>query len=173
MSRNALIVVDMLVDFIDKKGALYCGPTAEKTVPFIKKKLEEARRAGDLVIYLTDSHKPNDKEFQMFPKHCVKGTPGAQVIPELQPRRGEVVIRKTRFSAFYGTRLESILKGNRIRHVDVVGVCTSICVMDTVGGLRNRDYPVTVYKKGVADFDQKFHRFALERMKKTYGAEVV
>ncbi len=173
MSRNALIVVDTLVDFIDKKGALYCGPTAEKMVPFIKKKLEQARRAGDLVVYITDSHKPNDKEFQMFPKHCVKGTPGAQVIPELKPKRGDVVIRKTRYSGFYGTRLESILKENRIKHVDVVGVCTSICVMDTVGGLRSRDYPVTVYKKGVADFDQKFHRFSLERMTKTYGAEVV
>lgn len=172
MPNNALIVVDMLVDFIDKNGALYCGPTAEKIVPFIKKEIERARETGDLIIYLTDSHKPNDKEFQLFPKHCVKGTPGAQVIPELKPKRGDVVIPKTRYSGFYGTKLGEILKANRVRHVTVVGVCTSICVMDTVGGLRNRDYPVTVPKKGVADFDRKFHRFALERMEKTYGAKV-
>lgn len=173
MPRKALIVVDMLVDFIDKDGALYCGPTAEKIVPFIQKKLEQTREAGDLVVYVTDSHRPNDKEFQMFPKHCVKGAPGAHVIPELKPKRGDVVVRKTRYSGFFGTRLEEILKKNRVKRVEVVGVCTSICVMDTVGGLRNRDYPTTVYRKGVADFDQKFHRFALQRMEKTYGAEVV
>lgn len=173
MPRNALLVIDMLMDFIDKKGALYCGPGAEKVVPVIKQKIDEAREAGDRVIYVTDSHRPNDREFQMFPKHCVTGTPGAEVIPALKPRRGDIVIRKPTLSSFYRTRLEDILKKNRIRHVAVVGVCTSICVMDAVGDLRNRGYSVTVFKKGVADFDQKFHRFALQRMKKTYGAEVI
>ncbi|RJP74729.1 MAG: cysteine hydrolase [Candidatus Abyssobacteria bacterium SURF_17] len=173
MARNALIIIDVLVDFIDKNGALYCGPTAEKIVPFIKKEIERTRENGGLVIYLTDAHKPNDKEFELFPKHSVKGTPGAQIIPELRPKRGDVVVPKTRFSGFYGTKLGEILKENKVQHVTVVGVCTSICVMDTVGGLRDRDYAVTVPKKGVADFDQKFHRFALERMRKTYGAKVV
>lgn len=173
MPRNALLVLDMLVDFIDEKGALYCGPTALKIVPFVKRKIEQTREGGDLVVYIADSHRPNDKEFEMFPKHCVKGAPGARVIPELKPGRGDVVVRKTRYDGFTGTRLEEVLKKNRVKHVDVVGVCTSICVMDTVGGLRNRDYPTTVYKKGVADFDQKSHRFALRRMEKIYGAEVI
>ncbi len=173
MPRDALIVVDMLVDFIDKKGALYCGHSAERIVPFIRDKVAEGRKDGALIIYIADSHREDDKEFRMFPKHCVKGTPGAQIIPALKPKRGDVVVRKTRYSGFYKTRLADILRGNKINHVSVVGVCTSICVMDTVGGLRNRDYPVTVHKKGVADFDQKFHRFALQRMEKTYGAEVI
>jgi nicotinamidase/pyrazinamidase len=173
MPRDALIVVDMLVDFIDKNGALYCGLTAEKMVPFAKKKIEEARETGALIIYLADSHAANDKEFDMFAEHCVKGTPGAQIIPELKSRRGDIVIRKKSLSGFYGTKLEEILKKNRVKHVGVIGVCTSICVMDLVGGLRIRYYPVTVYRKGVADFDQKFHRFALQRMEKTYGAKVI
>ena len=173
MSRNALIIVDMLADFIDAKGALYCGPTADKIVPFVKQKLEQAREVGDLIIHVTDSHKPNDNEFKLFPKHCIKGTRGAQIIPELKPKRGEKLVRKTTISPFYRTRLENLLVENKIRHVDIVGVCTSICVMDTVGGLHYRDIPTTVYRKGVADFDQKFHRFALQRMQKTYGAEII
>lgn len=173
MKKSALIVVDMLVDFIDREGTLYCGRTAEKIIPFIGQKIEEAREAGALIIHITDSHRKNDKEFQMFPTHCVAGTKGAQVIPELKPKRGDIVIRKSTLSGFYRTRLEEILKNNRIKHVDVVGVCTSICVMDLVGGLRIRQYTVTVYQKGVADFDQKFHRFALQRMEKTYGAAVI
>lgn len=173
MPRNALMVVDMLVDFIDKKGTLYCGPTAEKIVPFIEKRIEKARQDGDVIIYMTDSHKEDDREFEMFPPHCVKGSPGAEIIPELKPRRGDIVIRKATLSSFYKTRLEEVLKKEKIEHVDMVGVCTSICIMDAVGDLRNRGYSVTVYKKGVADFDQKSHRFALQRMKSTYGADVV
>jgi len=53
-----------------------------------------------------------------------------------------------------------------------VGVCTSICVMDTVGGLANRDYNITVPVKGVADFDPEMHQFSLKRMEKIYGADV-
>jgi len=167
------MVVDMLVDFIARKGTLYCGPTAEKIIPFIEERVWKARQAGDLIIYVTDVHKENDREFEMFPRHCVKGTPGAQIIPELKPGRGDSIVRKPTLSSFYKTRLEDILKKNRISHVEIVGVCTSICIMDAVGDLRNRGYPVTVYRKGVADFDQKSHRFALQRMKKTYGADVV
>jgi len=44
--------------------------------------------------------------------------------------------------------------------------------MDTVGGLANRDYSITVPLKGVADFDPEFHRFALKRMEKLYGANI-
>lgn len=173
MPRNALMVIDMLVDFIDRNGTLYCGPTAERIVPFIKQRIQKARQDGDVIIYVTDSHKENDREFEMFPGHCVKGSPGAEIIPELKPRRGDIVVRKPTLSSFYKTKLEEILKKNRISHVEMVGVCTSICIMDAVGDLRNRGYSVTVFKKGVADFDQKSHRFALQRMKKTYGANIV
>ncbi|RJP21363.1 MAG: cysteine hydrolase [Candidatus Abyssobacteria bacterium SURF_5] len=173
MPKRALIVIDMLKDFVDKRGALYVGPTVDRIVPFVRDKIREARGRGDLVIYLTDDHTPNDKEFQLFPKHAVKGSAGAQIISELKPERGDKVVPKRRFSGLYGTRLERVLKENKVKHVTVTGVCTSICVMDTVGGLRDRGYSVTVPKKGVADFDQQMHRFALTRMEKTYGTEIV
>jgi nicotinamidase/pyrazinamidase len=173
MPKRALIVIDMLHDFIDKDGSLYVGPTADKIKPFIKEKIEKARERGDLVIYLTDNHTPKDKEFELFRKHAVKGTHGSKVIPELKPKPSDKVVPKRRFSGFYGTKLEQVLKENKVKEVTVTGVCTSICVMDTVGGLRDRDYQVTVYKKGVADFDQKMHRMALDRMRKIYGTEVI
>ena len=172
MSKKALIIVDMLNDFINNNGALYCGDTARSIIPFIQEKLEAFRNRGDLVIYLQDSHDKNDKEFQRFPIHCVSGTRGNEIIHELTPKPGEKVIPKKRYSGFYGTDLESILESGGVDDVEVVGVCTSICVMDTVGGLANRDYKITVPVKGVADFDQNFHEFALKRMKQLYGASV-
>jgi nicotinamidase-related amidase len=172
MAKNALIIVDMLNDFVDEKGALYCGETARKIIPFVKEKLETYRELGDLVVYLQDAHDEDDKEFEKFPKHCVAGSWGSSIIDELKPLPAEKVIPKKRYSGFYGTDLEGVLEKAGVADIEVVGVCTSICIMDTVGGLANRDYNISVPVKGVADFDPEFHEFALKRMKQLYGAEV-
>jgi len=172
MSKNALLIIDMLNDFIDEKGTLYCGKAARAIIPFIKKRLETFRKRGDLVVYLQDAHDENDIEFERFPKHCIADTWGNEIIHELAPKPDEKVIPKKRLSGFYGTDLENILSAAGVDKVEVVGVCTSICVMDTVAGLADRDYEVTVPAKGVADFDPQFHEFALKRMKQIYGAEI-
>jgi len=172
MAKKALIILDMLNDFVDEKGALYCGETAREIVPFVREKLETARLQGDAVVYLQDAHDEDDKEFEKFPKHCVAGSWGSTIIDELKPLPGETVIPKKRYSGFYGTDLEGVLKKAGVEDIAVVGVCTSICVMDTVGGLANRDYKISVPVKGVADFDPESHQFALKRMKQLYGAEV-
>ena len=83
------------------------------------------------------------------------------------------MIKKARYSGFYETELDAVLKGNLIDKVVVMGVCPSICVMDTLGGLRERDYRVKVYRRGVADFDLQFHDFFLKRMEKAYGARII
>lgn len=172
MPSTALIIVDMLNDFVDEKGALYCGETAREIVPFIGQRLDTFRMNKDLVIYLQDSHDRNDKEFEKFPEHCLSDSWGSQIIKALTPMPGEKVVPKKRFSGFFGTDLENILAEAGIAAVEVVGVCTSICVMDTVGGLANRDYTISVPVKGVADFDSEAHQFALKRMEKLYGAKV-
>jgi nicotinamidase-related amidase len=172
MAEKALIIVDMLNDFVDEKGALYCGQTAREIIPLVKEKLNSYREQGDLVVYLQDAHDEDDKEFERFPKHAVAGTWGSRIIDELQPLPTEKVIPKKRYSGFYGTDLEGVLEKAGVAGIEVVGVCTSICVMDTVGGLANRDYHISVPVKGVADFDPEFHEFALKRMKQLYGAEV-
>lgn len=172
MSGKALIVVDMLNDFVDEEGALFCGRGAREIIPFIQDVVKSYRERGDLVIYLKDSHDENDKEFEKFPRHCVRNTWGAEIIPELAPHPREKVIPKQRYSGFYGTDLEKVLAAAGADAVEVVGVCTSICVMDTVGGLANRDYKVRVPIRGVADFNLEFHEFALQRMQQIYGASV-
>ena len=173
MAPQALIIIDMLNDFIHPDGALYCGKRAEDIVPAIIGRRERCRTAGDAVIYLQDSHTADDKEFQKFPPHCVTGTWGNRFIDALAPADGELVIAKTRYSGFYGTELNRVLTQLKPKRVIVVGVCTSICVMDTVGGLVNRDYSVTVPADAVADFDREAHLFSLKRMEKIYGARIV
>jgi nicotinamidase-related amidase len=170
---RVLLIIDMLKDFINEDGALYCGETAKEIVPFIKKKIDEYRISGCKLIYICDSHDENDKEFSMFKPHCIRGTEGADIIDELKPKADDIILKKRRYSGFYDTDLGKVLKEINPDTVEIVGVCTSVCVMDTVGGLRNRDYRVRVYKEGVADFDKDAHKFSLKRMKEIYGAEVV
>ncbi|MGD9210975.1 MAG: isochorismatase family cysteine hydrolase [Desulfobacteraceae bacterium] len=172
MEKKTLIIVDMLNDFVHEKGALYCGTDAKKIIPFIAKRLVRYREEQGQIIFLQDAHDKNDLEFEKFPKHAVAGTWGSQIITELTPLTGELVINKKRYSGFFGTDLAKLLADVNPKKVEVTGVCTSICVMDTVGGLANRDYSVVVPSQGVADFDPEFHNFALKRMAQLYGAEV-
>lgn len=173
MEKEAFIIIDMLNDFIDPEGSLYCGPGARDIVEPIKRSLTESRRNSAPVFFLRDSHDENDLEFDRYPRHCVTGTWGSEIIPELTPKPGEIVVPKKRFSGFYGTDLETLLAGTGVDSVRVAGVCTSICVMDTVGGLANRDYRITVSRREVADFDPEMHEFSLKRMKNIYGAEIL
>jgi nicotinamidase-related amidase len=169
---KALLVIDMLNDFLEPEGALYCGDESRKIIPFVRRKIDGFHKDKGLVVYICDSHQEDDPEFKMFDKHCVAGTPGAEIINELPVEKSDVIIKKNRYSAFFNTHLDKVLVENMIGEVHVVGVCTSICVMDTVGDLRNRDYKVFVHKNGVADFDPEAHEFSLKRMEKIYGAQV-
>jgi len=173
MKSDTLIIIDMLNDFIDPEGALYCGESARAIIPDIKNRLDLYRSADRGVIFLQDAHSPDDKEFEKFPPHCVAGTWGSEIIAALAPFPNDHVIPKRRYSGFYDTRLDQVLSALRPAQVEVVGVCTSICVMDTVGGLVNRDYAVQVPRSGVADFDPEAHAYALQRMERIYGAKIV
>ena len=82
-------------------------------------------------------------------------------------------MEKTRYSAFTHTNLDAILKQEQVEEVHVVGVMTSICVMETVRELFDRDLPGLVYREGVADSDPEAHAFALKQMQRVLGARVV
>lgn len=172
MVKKLLIIIDMLNDFLDPKGALYCGDEAREIIPVVKALAKEFAEEKAPVIYLRDAHAPDDREFQLFAPHAVKGTWGAMIIPELEPAEGSLVVDKTRFSGLFGNDLAQMLESEKPGEVWVCGVCTSICVMDTAGDLRNRDYDVVIPVDAVADFDKEFHKFALKRMQRVYGAKL-
>lgn len=172
MAGQALLVIDMLVDFVSEGGALYVGPAGRKVVEPIREKLAWARSTGVPVIFICDQHLPGDAEFNMFPPHCLKGSAGAEVIPELSPQSGELIIPKRRYSGFFGTDLDLTLRELGVGEVLLVGVCTNICVLYTCADARMLNYGVTVYRDCVSSFDERAHEFALQEMEKTLGAKV-
>lgn len=172
MAKRALLVIDMLNDFILPQGSLSVGPAGEEIVPLIARQIEEFRQAGEAVIYICDHHTAEDPEFEMFPPHCVQGTPGAEIVEALAPSEGELVIPKRRYSAFFATQLDLCLREMGIKELFLVGVCTNICVLYTACEARMRTYDVTVLKDAVASFDSGAHEFALVQMENVLGVEV-
>lgn len=172
--EKAVLVVDMINDFMDPDGVLFIGsvPVAANLAVALSKYLEEARKNGDQVIYCVDNHDKNDKEFRLFGEHALQGTWGAEIIPSLAPVKGDIVLPKTRYSAFYGTNLAYQLTSRDPEKVVVTGVCTSICVMDTAQGASYRGYDVVVPENLCADLSAEAHKAALERMKIIYGADI-
>jgi len=161
----------MLADFV-RPGAPLFVPGSPEIVPAVQRELAAARAANEAVIYVCDAHDPQDKEFERFPPHAVAGSPGAEIIEELAPRPGELVVLKRRYSPFFDTELGQILADEGVTRATVAGVCTHICVMETACGLANRDLAVRVPRDAVADFDPAQAEAALSRMQNLFGAEI-
>jgi nicotinamidase-related amidase len=172
MARRVLVVIDLLNDFLNPAGALYCGDGARKIIPVIRSLIDEFTAEGEPVIFLSDAHAQNDKEFELFAPHAIKGSWGSEVIPELAPSPNAFMVDKTRFSGLFGNNLAELLADMKPVEVWVTGVLTSICVMDTTGELRNHDYAAVIPVDAVADIDPVWHEFALARMEKVYGARL-
>lgn len=174
MAKEALLVIDMLNDFV-LEGAPLEVPDTRKVIPAIQREIRKAREAGSPVIYLCDTHEPDDKEFAKFgwPSHAVKGTKGAEVVNDLRPEDGEIIIEKTTYSGFFDTPLDEVLISNGIESLRLTGCVTHICIMFTASDAVLRDYPVTVVKDGVAGLAREDHDAALRIMQNVLSVKVV
>jgi nicotinamidase-related amidase len=170
--EKALLIIDMLNDFIRENGKLYIGDSGGKIILPIQRELERFRKEKNLVFYICDHHRPDDKEFSLFPPHCLSGTEGANIIEELKPLKNDLIIHKRKYSGFFQTDLDISLREEGIMELELVGVCTNICVLYTAVSARMLNYKVTVLKDAVASFDQQAHDFALKQMKDVLGAEI-
>lgn len=170
---KALIVIDMLNDFILKDGALYSGKKGEEIVGFINEEIEKFRKKGYPIVFLCDNHEVDDKEFEMFPPHCIAGEEGSNIIENIDFRNEDKLIKKRRYSGFFGTDLDIYLREKGADEIYLVGVCTNICVLYTAADSRNLGYKVNIYKDGVASFDEEAHEFALKEAEKTLGCNII
>ena len=168
---NVVLVVDMLRGFLEPGHNLYSGDAARAIIPNVQQLLERETRQGSHVIFLHDTHAPDDLEFQMFPAHCIRGSPETELVPELAGYAGEH-LEKNRYSAFFGTDLAGRLDALSPEKVIVCGVCTDICVLHTAADARNRDYAVEVPSDCVASFDAEAHGWALRHMERILGARL-
>jgi nicotinamidase-related amidase len=151
-AKTALIVVDMQNDFV-KEGGTLVVPDAEATVPTIKGLLDSARESGVKVVFTQDTHNQGDPEWEIWPEHVREGSWGWEIVEELKPLEDEVVIRKVRYDAFYGTHLDHFL---RIWDVDTLIICgtvANICVHYTAASAALRWYGVIIPRDATSALD--------------------
>ena len=162
---KVLCIIDMQNDFID--GALGTKE-AQAIVPNVKKKLAEARAKGDRIIFTRDTHTAdylNTQEGRNLPVvHCVKGTPGWEISPELDTT-GELVIDKPTFGSV--ALAETIAAMQDADSVELVGLCTDICVISNAMLIKARmpEMPVSVDASCCAGVTPQSHENALNAMK--------
>lgn len=160
--------VDTQVDFMGAGGALYVSG-AEKIIPNLKRLVDAARQGRVLLISDACQHTPDDPEFQIFPPHCVRGTPGAQIIPEALANKyvtvpnnpgfklppnlfdyQQIVIEKQTLDVFDNPFTDNIV--NRLpkdAHYFVFGVVTEYCVRLAAKGLLERGRKVSLVQDAI------------------------
>jgi ureidoacrylate peracid hydrolase len=179
-SSTAVIVVDMENDFGTKGGMFdHAGidiSMIQKVIDPTSKVLAAAREAGIKIIYLKMAYHDDlsdlgDEESVNRVRHLkfmhvgdtinapdgsksrilIRGTWGTDIVPDLKPQDGDIVIYKTRFSGFYQTNLDSTLKQLHKKNLIITGCTTSICVESTVRDAMFRDYLPVVLEDCTAE----------------------
>lgn len=166
---QAVIVIDMIVDFVTGK---FGGEHARRIVPNIRKLLESARKHGVPVVYVCDEHGRQDPEIPVWGEHAMKGTEGSEIIPELSPEKGDFVLKKRTYSAFFQTGLQDLLQRLGVKEVLLTGVVTNICVQHTAADAFFRGYSVVVVGDCTAAADEESYIRSLEAMAALYGAKI-
>ena len=185
MHNDALLVIDYSNDFVADNGALTCGEVAQQLDENIVKQIEKALYQDEFIFVCNDEHLHKDRynpESLLFPEHNIKGTSGA----ELYGKTGETINRllaegnerviylpKTRYSAFFGTPLDAMLRARKVHRLTIIGVCTDICVLHTVIDAIYAHYQVAVVENCCATCIPNGQEWAISHMRDCLGVEII
>ena len=169
LDHAAVLVVDMLQDFV--YGALACD-RGKAIVPATARLLDAAREAGIPVIFCNDCHLPKiDRELALWGDHAIAGTPGAEVIPELNLCEKDYVVPKRRYSGFFQTDLDILLKELGVDTVIMTGLHAHMCVRHTSADAYMLGYDVVVAKEATDSFTEEDYTYGIAYLKTCYGAD--
>jgi len=193
MSQHKIVFVDVdtQVDFMLPTGNLYV-PGAEQTIPNLERLMTFARDNGAPVISSADAHSINDPEFEQFPPHCVKGTPGQRKIPqtllpihriipnEKEPlpegeefsRCQQWILEKQKFDLFTNVNTLFLLERIAAEGYVTFGVATEYCVRAAVVGLLRLGRPVWLVEDAIRGIDPEASQTALRELQQA-GARLL
>jgi len=187
---TALLIIDMQRDFVEPGGfGESLGNDVSilrKTIAPIKTVLEACRKLGMMIVHTREGHRPDltdcppSKMSRGRPKRkigddgamgrlLVRGAKGHDIVPELYPVAGEVVIDKPGKGAFYATDLELILRNAGIRSLIVCGVTTEVCVNTSVREANDRGFNCLVLEDCVGSYFPEFQKAGLAMIKAQGG----
>ncbi|KKK38916.1 isochorismatase [Mesobacillus campisalis] len=172
MSKTALLVVDMVYDFAHPDGAVYY-PQNSEILPRIKRVIDECRKHDCLIVFMQQSHRRGkyDKHLASVARpNCIEGTGGDELMPELGVQENDFIIKKRRYSSFYGTDLDLVLREHGVQSVIVCGTKTNCCIRATVNDAYHLNYNVIVPRECVATNDDTNNEVHLSDINKYMGS---
>jgi nicotinamidase-related amidase len=160
VTASALLVVDMQTFFLDPASPTFtCGGLA--ILPNVKRLIEAFRRAGRPVIFTRHVHHPDHLDSGImgwwWEGMCLEGSPESEVHPDLAPLPGEKVVFKHRYSAFYDTDLETVLRCLKVEDVVVSGIMSNLCCESTARDAYYRDYRVFFPADATGSVTEELH----------------
>lgn len=175
----ALLVVDMQNDFCDSRGSLAVSGADPRLIqdmaPRLQRLLDAARQTGIPIVHVRTIHSRwTDSESWLGRLKgrapiCTPESWGAEYYPGFEPRSGEYVVTKHRYSAFIGTDLEQVLRALGRRSVIMTGEATNVCVESTARDAYMRDFFVAFLSDCTASTSQEAHDATLYTMGKHFG----
>ena len=161
--EKLLIVVDMVNGFV-RKGAM-ADPYIERIIPENVRLVKEFLRKKYGVAFIKDNHNEDCAEFKRYPKHCVIGTPEADLVDELMPfeKDGFVYPKNSTSTIFAPNFLNDIEAMKALREVIITGCCSDICVMNLAIPLQNyfdqmdKTIQITIPENAVETYDGITH----------------
>ena len=180
VKNTALIVVDMQNIWVHPRGARYL-PMSEDIVPRIQHLSQFCRSKQIPVIYLHTTKRKDladvgifadikpqthdaDDEWSNF-----EGSPGAELYEPVKPVAGDILVKKFRYSGFYGTQLENLLRALGCDTIAIAGVATNVCCDSTARDGAMRDFKVLFLSDCNASFTQEEQEATLNNFDKHFG----
>jgi nicotinamidase-related amidase len=159
-AAGVLLVIDMQRFFLDAASPTFtCGGVA--ILPTVKRLIDAFRWAGRPVIFTRHVHHPGDLDGGImgwwWKGKCLEGSPESEVHPDLAPMPDEKVVFKHRYSAFYNTDLETVLRCLKVEDIVVSGLMTNLCCESTARDAYYRDYRVFFPADGTGSVSEELH----------------
>jgi isochorismate hydrolase len=165
-SSSALLVIDMQQYFLNERSHAFI-PSSKAIMPNIRKLINTFRSNNLPVIFTRHSLKEDERPGIMgkwWNDVIKEESVLSEIVPSLSPSSSEIIVRKTRYSAFYGTELEGILKSRNVKSVVITGVMTHLCCETTAREAFVRDYEVFFVMDGTATQNEELHLSSLRTL---------
>jgi nicotinamidase-related amidase len=162
--HSALLVIDMQKFFLNPQSPSFtCGGIA--ILPEVSRLIATFRKTNRPVIYTRHVHHPDHLDSGImawwWKGMCIEGSPESEIHPDLAPLPGEKTIFKQRYSAFYNTDLETVLRCLKIEDLVITGVMTGMCCESTARDAYYRDYRVFFLADGTGSINEEMHYASL------------
>ncbi len=162
--KAALLVIDMQRFFLDPESPTFtCGGLA--VLPNVQRLIAAFRDAGRPVIFTRHVHHPDGLDAGImgwwWQGMCPEGSPESEIHDDLAPLAREKVVLKHRYSAFYNTDLETVLRCLNVEELVVSGIMTNLCCESTARDAYYRDYRVFFLADGTGTINEEMHLASL------------